>query len=418
MQARRRSLHGPRTWVRLAAPKRVLPVLAATRQVRSAYEWEESRVSTPHPRLEINGTVIDDSSDCYVIAEIGHNHQGSLEKAKEMFEEARRCGADAVKLQKRDNRSLYARDFYNKPYDNENSFGATYGEHREALEFGRAEYLALKAHAEELGITFFATAFDQASCEFLAEIDMPAYKVASADLKNTPLLRCVAATGKPVIISTGASTIEDVLRAYETVSSFHSDIALLQCTAGYPAEWAELDLRVIETYREIFPGTVVGLSSHDNGIAMAVAAYVLGARIIEKHFTLNRTMKGSDHAFSLEPQGLHKMVRDLRRLHVALGDGTKSMYQSEATPAVKMAKKLVAARDLPAGHVLAEEDIAAKSPGDGLPPYEIERLVGRSLRQPVQADSAFTFELLQDEPPELAAEAQVAVAGDGRGASA
>jgi sialic acid synthase len=355
---------------------------------------------TPQRSLTIDGTLIADHTGAYVIAEIGHNHQGSVDKAKELLEEAKRCGANAVKLQKRDNRTLYTSEFFHKPYENENSFGVTYGEHREALEFGRSEYEELIGYAKEFGISLFATAFDQRSADFLADLDMPAYKIASADLANTPLLQHIAEIGKPMIISTGASTLDDVLRAYETIKPINPHIAVLQCTANYPANWDELDLRVIETYREMFPDSVIGLSSHDNGIAMPVAAYVLGARIIEKHFTLNRAMKGTDHVFSLEPQGLRKLVRDLRRLEVALGDGTKNMYPSESEPALKMAKKLVAASDLPAGHTLREEDIAAKSPGDGVPPYELHRFVGRTLRHPVRADSALTFELLGEQAPE------------------
>ena len=353
--------------------------------------------------LRIDDAEITDGGDCWVIAEIGHNHQGSVEKAKELFTEAKATGAHAVKLQKRDNRGLYTRDMFNKPYENENSYGSTYGEHREYLEFGRAEYQELKAFAADIGITFFATAFDLASADFLAELDMPAYKIASADVINTPLLRHVAEIGKPVILSTGGATLDDVRRGVETVAEINPQIVLLQCTAGYPAEWDELDLRVITTYRECFPTAVVGLSSHDNGIAMAVAAYVLGARVIEKHFTLNRALKGTDHRFSLEPVGLRKMVRDLRRTRVALGDGMKTMYPSETEPIVKMAKKLVAARSLPAGHTLRLEDVAMKSPGDGLPPYELDRIVGRTLRHPVSTDTALTFELLEELLPEAEA---------------
>jgi sialic acid synthase len=352
--------------------------------------------------LTIAGREIADDGDCFVIAELGHNHQGSVATARQMLEEAWRCGADAVKLQKRDNRTLFTREFFDKPYDNENSFGSTYGAHREALELGRSEFQELIAYAGELGLCCFATAFDRPSVDFLADLDMPVYKVASADLTNTPLLRHVAQVGKPVILSTGAATLDDVRRAHETVAEHNDQIALLQCTAGYPAAWDELDLRVITTYRDVFPDGVVGFSSHDNGIAMAVAAYVLGARIVEKHFTLNRAMRGTDHAFSLEPQGLRKLVRDLRRTRVALGDGTKRMYASEAAPAMKMSKKLVAARDLPAGHVLREEDVASRSPGDGLPPYELDRLIGRTLRHPVIADEPLTFEILQAAPDAVA----------------
>jgi N-acetylneuraminate synthase/sialic acid synthase len=350
-------------------------------------------------KLVIDGVEISDASPCYVIAEIGHNHQGSVERAKELFKAAKDAGVQAVKLQKRDNRGLYTHDAYHKPYENENSYGATYGEHREALEFGRAEYEELKAYAAEIGVTFFATAFDFTSADFLAELDMPAYKIASGDLTNTPLLRHVARIGKPVVFSTGGGTIEDVQRAHEVLREETDQLAVLQCTAGYPAEWAELDLNVIRTFRDAFPETIVGFSSHDNGIAMAVAAYVLGARIVEKHFTLNRALKGTDHVFSLEPQGLRKMVRDLVRTHVALGDGTKTVHPSEVAPAVKMGKKLVAARDLPSGHVLTEEDVALKSPGDGLPPYELERVIGSVLRRPVLEDETLTFEILEEIRP-------------------
>jgi len=354
---------------------------------------------TPPPmrRLLLDGVEISDASGCYVIAEIGHNHQGSVEQAKKLFAEARNCGANAVKLQKRDNRSLYTREFFDRPYENENSFGPTYGLHREALEFGRAEYRELQAYAAELGITFFATAFDVRSADFLAELDMPAFKIASGDLKNTPLLRYVARIGKPVVFSTGGGTLDDARRAHDTLAEENDQIAVLQCTAGYPAEWDELDLRVISTYRDLFPDTAVGFSGHDSGIAMAVAAYVLGGRIVEKHFTLNRAMKGTDHVFSLEPVGLRKLVRDLERTRLALGDGTKVVHPSEVAPATKMGKMLVAARDLPKDHIVEEGDIAFRSPGEGIPPYELHLVIGRSLLYPMAVESAFAFELL-DEP--------------------
>jgi sialic acid synthase len=346
-------------------------------------------------RLTLGETEISDTSPCYVVAEVGHNHQGSLETARKMFAAAKEAGASAVKLQKRHNRSLYTDEFFRKPYENPNSFGPTYGEHREALEFGRREYVELKAYAEELGIDFFATAFDQRSADFLAGLDMPAYKIASGDLTNTPLLRYVAEIGKPIIVSTGGGCIDDVRRAYDTIMPINSQLAILQCTAAYPAPFDQLNLGVIGTYRAMFPDTVIGLSSHDNGIAMAVAAYCLGARIVEKHFTLDRAMRGTDHAFSLEPQGMHKLNRDLRRLYVALGDGRKTVYENEVAPIRKMGKKLVAARALPAGHILAAEDIAAKSPGDGLPPCELDRLVGGTLRVPVDQDVALHFDMLE-----------------------
>jgi N-acetylneuraminate synthase/sialic acid synthase len=345
--------------------------------------------------LCIDGTMIDDGSDCYVIAEIGHNHQGSLDQCKRMFAVAKECGANAVKLQKRDNRSLYTKAMYDSPYVHRNSYVATYGEHREKLEFGRVEYEELIQHAKDLGITFFATAFDIPSADFLAGLDMPAYKIASGDLTNIPLLRHVAKLGKPMIISTGGGTMEDVVRAYYTIMPINRQLCILQCTSGYPAEVEELNLKVIESFRQRFPDTVIGLSAHDNGISMALVGYVLGARLVEKHFTLNRAAKGTDHAFSLTSEGLHRMVRDLRRARLAAGDGVKRCYDSEKAPLYKMAKSLVAARDLPAGHILVPDDIALKTPNDGLPAFEYDNVVGMRLTAPVKADDLFRYEGLE-----------------------
>ena len=341
--------------------------------------------------LTIASRVIDDDSDAFVIAEIGHNHQGDLETAKKLFKAAKECGADAVKLQKRDNRALFTAEIYNSPYISENSYGKTYGEHREYLEFGREEYLALRDYARELDIIMFATAFDFPSADFLAELDMPAFKMASGDLTNTPLLKHVASFGKPMIISTGGATLDDVRRAHDAIMPINPQLAILQCTAAYPCEPQDMNLNVIRTFRQTFPRAVVGLSDHQSGIAMATVAYVLGARIIEKHFTLNRAWRGTDHAFSLEPIGLRKLVRDLRRARVALGDGVKRPLELEEPPLFKMGKKLVAARALAAGTVLGPEDVVAKSPGGGLPPYELENLLGRRLKRELAPDQEISF---------------------------
>ena len=352
--------------------------------------------------LSISGQRITDDGDCWVIAEIGHNHQGNLETAREMFAAAKACGANAVKLQKRDNRGLFTAAAYKKPYANPNSYGDTYGAHREFLEFEAAEYKALKAVAAELGLVMFATAFDFASADFLAAMDLPVFKVASGDLKNIPLLKHIAGFQKPVILSTGGGTMEDVRRAHDAIMPINPQLCILQCTAGYPAAFEELNLQVISTFRERFPEATIGLSSHDNGIAMALAAYMLGARVVEKHFTLNHTWKGTDHAFSLEPEGLRKMVRDLRRVRVAMGDGVKRVYASEVDPMIKMGKKIVAARDLPAGHAIRMEDLAIKCPGDGLPPYEIDKVVGRTTLAPLAADDDITWPVLNGQHYKIA----------------
>lgn len=346
----------------------------------------------------IDGRKIGDGLSCYVIAEVGHNHQGKIETAMDLFRAAKECGADAVKLQKRDNRALFTKAMFDQPYDNENSFGPTYGEHREALEFGESEYSQLKEFAREIGITFFATAFDFESADFLAKLDFPAYKMASGDLKNTPLLKHVAQIGKPMFVSTGGARMEDVQRAYDAVMPINEQLCIMQCTANYPAQPEEMNLQVIPTYKEKFPDIVIGLSDHQSGISMALVAHVLGAQAIEKHFTLNRAMRGTDHAFSLEPVGLRKLVRDLRRTKAAMGDGIKQPLECEEKPLLKMGKKVVAARDLPAGKKLTREDLTLKSPSDGLPPYELDNLIGRVLNRPITEEENITFGDLEESP--------------------
>ena len=346
--------------------------------------------------LKLGRQVVSDDNPACVIAEVGHNHQGNIETAKEMFRQAKACGASAVKLQKRDNRNLFTQAAFDRPYDHENSFGTTYGEHREALEFDRSQYIELQQFATELGLDFFATAFDHASADLLESLDMSAYKVASADLRNLPLLLHIAAMGKPMIVSTGGGSMEDVERAYDTIMPINSRLCIMQCTCGYPAEFEELNLRVIDTYRQRFPDIVIGYSGHDNGIAMPLIAYVLGARMIEKHFTLNRAMKGTDHVFSLEPVGMRKMVRDLQRARLSLGDGRKRVYASEAAPVTKMGKKLVAARDISAGQRLTANDVAVKSPGDGLAPVEIDRVIGSVINVSLSRDDNLLLEHLED----------------------
>jgi len=346
--------------------------------------------------LIIDGKCINDDSECYVIAEIGHNHQGKLETAFELIKAAKECGADAVKLQKRDNRTLYTHALYDQPYDNENSFGITYGEHREALEFDSKDYHELQQYASEIDIALFATAFDFKSADFLMNLDVPAFKIASGDLINTPLLEYVAGFQKPMIVSTGGGTMEDVQRAYDTIMPINQQLCLMQCTCTYPNAYEEMNLDVITTYRENFSDNVIGLSAHDSGIAMVLVGYILGARIIEKHFTLNRAMKGTDHAFSLERPGLSRVVRDLRRARIALGDGIKQRYPNEANGLRKMGKKLVVAHDLPSGCILNRDDIAIKSPNDGLPPYELNNIIGKVTLRPLVEDETISYEDLKN----------------------
>lgn len=270
---------------------------------------------------------------CVVVAEIGQNHQGDLEIAKELIRQAKICGADAVKSQKRDIRSLLTPEEYRRPYESPHSFGATYGEHREALELSGGEFAELILFARKLGIEFFASPWDVRSAELLNRLGMRLFKVPSACVTNLPLLRTLAAFKKPLILSTGMSTLEEIDRAMEILQG--CEVALLQCTSAYPCAFEDIHLRVLETLRCRY-GVPVGLSGHHRGIAVDAAAVALGARILERHFTLDRTMKGSDHAASLEPPGLARLVRDVRAVERALGSPEKRVLSCEVPAMEKL----------------------------------------------------------------------------------
>lgn len=349
------------------------------------------------PTFQVDGRRIGAGEECYVIAEIGSNHQGDVETAKRLFDAAVESGADAVKLQKRDNGSLFTQSMLDMPYENRNSFGVNYGEHRRRLEFDRDQHLELIDYAKAIGTTLFSTAFDHASADFLAELDMPAFKIASADLCNLPLIDHCSSFGKPMFISTGGGTVAAIDRALDTVARHHDQVCVLQCTAAYPAPAEEMNLRVIESLIESYPTAVVGLSDHYNGIVMAVVAYVLGAQVVEKHFTLNHTWKGSDHAMSLEPVGMRKMVRDLRRVRVALGSRDKKPLQSEESALRKLGKQLVAARDLAPGDRIAEGDVVAKSPAGGMTPDQVSVLIGSVLRKGLLKDEAISLDHVESQ---------------------
>lgn len=308
--------------------------------------------------ITIGAVTINDASPAWVCAEIGHNHGGSLDTAIRMIHVAAASGAHACKFQMRNNDTLYSRALLDAPYENENSYGKTYGAHRAALEFSDGQFIECQHAAASAGVACFSTAFDETSVDRILKLGMPALKIASGGLTDHALLSYAASARVPIVLSTGGGTIREIDEAVNTLGKFHWNFALLHCVASYPTRnWNEHNLRCIQTMRERYSDTVIGWSGHDSGIALATAAYTLGARIIEKHFTLNRANKGTDNAFSLEPSGLTKLCRDLARSHAALGDGVKRYYASEVGPISKMRR-----RELPDGSrriTGAKDDISA-----------------------------------------------------------
>jgi sialic acid synthase len=346
-------------------------------------------------KLEFNQIV--KNGPGYVIAEIGHNHQGNLDKALEMIViAAKYCNVHAVKFQKRHNKDLYTKKFYNKDYNGQNSYGKTYGEHREALEFDKNEYQELIKCAKKHHVDFMSTAFDIPSVDFLEELGVSSYKIASADVTNTTLIEYMAKLKKPIFMSTGASTLEEIRIAHDTVRKYHDKLCILHCTASYPAENERINLKILETFRKEFPDVILGYSGHDLGILAPISAHLLGATVIEKHFTLNHNWKGTDHKMSLEPDMMKKMVESLNAISQMYGTAQKVVNDFEVDARAKMGKSIYSARPLPDGCVIKMSDICIKSPGGFLPPYELNKIIGKKLVAPLNEEEPVTLDVLEN----------------------
>lgn len=272
----------------------------------------------------IGGKPVGDGHPCYVVAEIGINHNGDVDLAKRLVSVAVAAGCQAVKFQKRTVGVVYSEEELARP--RESPFGTTNRELKVALELGREEYEEIDAFCRASRIAWFASAWDERSVDFLAGFDPPAFKVASASLTDDALLRHTRAAGKPLILSTGMSTLEQIDHAIDVLGT--SDLVLLHACSTYPARYDELNLRAIRSLRERY-GVPVGYSGHETGIATSVAAVALGACMIERHVTLDRAMWGSDQAASLEPSGITRLARDIRLVETALGDGVKRVVERE-----------------------------------------------------------------------------------------
>ena len=298
-------------------------------------------------------------------------------------------------MQKRDNKELYTDKFYNQSYDHEDSYGSTYGKHRDFLEFSHSQYMELKKFAKKININFICTPFDESSVDFLEKVNLDAYKIASADLINTPLQIKIARTKKPIFLSTGGGNYEDIKRAHQTITKINKRLIILHCTASYPAEFKDMNLNVITILKKKFPKNLIGLSDHENGIDAASVAYMLGARVFEKHFTLNRSWKGTDHSFSLEPQGLEKLVRNLKRIPILLGSKEKRLLKSEIEPLKKMQKSIVASNNIKEGSKIKIQDLSFKSPGGGLKPYEYKKILNKKINKDIFKDNFITLKDLK-----------------------
>ena len=283
--------------------------------------------------IKLGNRAVGDGQPAYIIAEIGINHNGDLEVAKQMIDAAVHAGADAVKFQKRTPEVATPPEQQKQMRDTPWGY-ITYLEYRCKVEFNEAQYREIDLHCRDKGIAWLASVWDEPSVVFMEEFDTPAYKVPSASLTDHNLLRHVRKTGKPIILSTGMSTLAQIHRAVEIVGE--ENLAILHCTSTYPCEPEELNLKMVETLRKEFPNNPIGYSGHEVGLVPSAVAVALGASLVERHLTLDRAMWGSDQAASVEPGGFERLVKYIRVTEASLGDGVKKIYDSERPSMAKL----------------------------------------------------------------------------------
>lgn len=349
-------------------------------------------MNTPARPFAFGERVIGEGAPAFIVAEAGVNHNGNLTLAKELIDVAAKAGADAVKFQTFRTDALVSRAAPKAAYQRE-ATGAGEGQAAmlRPLELGSEQHVELRDRCAKRGIVFFSTPFDAVSVDLLDSLGVPLFKIPSGEITNLPFLRHVAVKGRPVILSTGMATLDEVAQAVTAVrESGDPPLALLHCVSAYPAPASEMNLRAMDTLRERF-GSPVGLSDHTLGIEVALAAVALGASIIEKHFTLDKNLPGPDHRASLDPGELAALVRGIRLVEAALGDGEKRPMPSEADARQVVRKSLVAARVIRAGESLTADAIAVKRPGTGISPADLSKALGRPVRRPLAVDEVIDW---------------------------
>ncbi|MBI2174196.1 MAG: N-acetylneuraminate synthase [Candidatus Omnitrophica bacterium] len=347
-------------------------------------------------QVEIAGHRIGPRRPCFIIAEAGVNHNGDLDLARRLVEVAARCGADAVKFQTFKTERLSTPKAPKAGYQlRAASASESQFEMLRRLELSAAAHRELMDHCQRQGLLFMSTPFDEESADFLYDLGVPAFKIPSGEITNLPFLAHVGRKGRPMIVSTGMSNLEEVSAAVRTIEEAgNRDLILLHCVSDYPANPADANLRAMGTMSETFR-VPVGYSDHTLGIEVAMAAVALGACVIEKHFTLDRRLPGPDHGASLEPEGLASLVRGIRTVEVSLGHGRKEPVASEAEVALVARKSIVSVKDIRAGTTLTEDLITFKRPGTGLPPSMLKSVVGRLAAKDIPSDTVITLEMLK-----------------------
>jgi len=342
----------------------------------------------------------------YIIGEIGQNHNGEVEVAKKLIDVVTEPVIDhlfgqklmpmnAVKMTRRDlNEELSASEM-NRPYDNPNSFGKTYGEHRAFLELNDEQHFEIYRYAKSKGLEFVETLCAKGSLSMFRLFTPDRLKVASRDLTNLPLLEAMSETKIPMILSTGMTGKKELDDALEIITRYHSNIAILHCLSQYPSEYQNINLRSIQFLKENYPQYTIGYSDHSIGILMPAVAVGMGAEIIEKHITLNRNMKGTDHRGSLEPEGIWRMMRDIRNTEYAIGENGMFVNEKVQATRVKLERSIATLREIASGETITENDLHMLSPGNGFKWAEKDRIIGKKAATAIPANEIIYPEMLE-----------------------
>jgi N,N'-diacetyllegionaminate synthase len=345
--------------------------------------------------LSIGTSRIGPGERCFILAEAGVNHNGSIELAKQLVSAALEAGADAVKFQTFQADKLVTPDSEMAEYQRRNTRDhSNQYDMLKQLELTHEEFIELKSYADTIGILFLSTPHDEESADFLEELAVPCFKIASGDVPNLGLLSRVALKGKPIILSTGMAYLGEVEAAVRAIEQAgNSNLGLLHCVSDYPADPASCNLRAMDTLAQAF-GYPVGFSDHTLGFEVTLAAVARGARIIEKHLTLDRTMPGPDHEASLNPAEFAAMAKAVRAVEASIGDGVKAPVSSELEMRVVARKVIVAARPIPAGRAIVAEDLTLRRGSGGLDPAYMTLIIGRKLRRDIDVNSVINLDLL------------------------
>ncbi|EKQ51121.1 MULTISPECIES: N-acetylneuraminate synthase [unclassified Clostridium] len=328
---------------------------------------------------------------CFIIAEAGVNHNGNINVAKKLVDAAYEAGVDAIKFQTFKTENLVTKNAHKAEYQKRTTGNGNQYEMLKKLELSYDDHIEIKNYCSEKGILFISTPFDFESVDLLKKLDIPLYKISSGDLTNIPLLKYVGKLNKSMIISTGMSDLGEVEDAIESIKETgNNKISLLHCTSNYPTDYEDVNLNAMITLKNAFK-LPVGYSDHTIGIEVSVAAAVMGAKIIEKHFTLDKSMEGPDHKASLNPEELKQMVRSIRHVEKALGDGIKKCESSEQNTKNVARKSIVAITNIKKGETISYNNIGFKRPGNGISPKLVGNIIGKIAIEDIAADSLISF---------------------------